>query len=230
MIIKKYLIPHFISLSSILCGFFSIILASYNEIKFAGLVILLGAILDGLDGKIARALKVTNKIGKEMDSLADLTTFGIAAGFLLYQGSLYKFGNLGILVAACVPIFSAIRLARFNMKPTKGYFEGMPTTWVGISIAILQGFYNQFFAPYFYFFFAIVVSFLMVSKFRYAKANPALFKRLSSKIVLSIAFITIFINFPVAFLIPVFWYTISGVVFTLFKRKQKDIRMYKVKF
>jgi len=231
MLIKKYFIPNFLSLSSIFCGFIAIILANYNEIKFAGFVILLGAVFDGLDGKAARALKVANKMGKEMDSLADLTTFGIATGYLLYQGSLYKYGNLGILAASLIPIFSAIRLARFNVRPTKGYFEGMPTTWVGISIAILQGFYSQLFSPYFYLFFALSVCFLMTSKFRYDKLNRGFLRRLSSRIVILLSFILIFVvDFPIAFLVPIFWYTISGVIFSLLKDNSKKIETYKVKY
>ncbi len=235
MFIKKYFIPNFLSLSSILCGFIAIILASYNEIRFAGILIILGGIFDGLDGKVARALKAANNMGKEMDSLADLTTFGIATGFLLYQGSLYKFGPpLGILIAASIPICAAIRLARFNTKtkPTKMYFEGMPTTWAGISIAILQAFYIRFFPPSFFLTFVIITSFLMISKFRYYKANKAFFKRLSSLIVIITFLFTIFvINLQVAILIPIFWYTVSGIFFSIRIFPKKDnIETLKLKF
>ena len=231
MIFKKYFIPNIISLSSILCGFIAIILASYgyNFIKYAALLIILGAVFDGLDGRIARALNVTNKLGKEMDSLADLTTFGLATGILLYQGSLYRLGNVGILIAAFIPMFGAVRLARFNLRPTKKDFEGMPTTWAGISIAILQGFYGNYFTPSFYMIYAITVSFLMVSKFKYIKPNLAFFKLLSSKIVLSVGFVMIFVKFPIAFLIPLFWYSISGIFFTLMEQREISSKTLKVK-
>ncbi len=232
MLIKKYFIPNFLSLSSILCGFIAIVLASNNYIQHAASVIILGAVFDSLDGKVARVLKVANSIGKEMDSLADLTTFGVATGFLLYQGSLYKFYPMGILIAAFIPICAAIRLARFNTKSFKGYFEGMPTTWAGISIAILQGFYHQFFPATFFLAFAIIASFLMISKFRYYKASKAFFNRLSFKIVFFTWIIAIFIfNFSIALLIPLFWYTVSGLFFFIrFIKNKEKIEPYNVKF
>jgi len=231
MIIKKYFLPNFISLSSIMCGFISLYLASLNEIKFAAIMILLGGFLDSIDGKIARALKATNKMGKEIDSLADMTTFGMATGFLIYQGSLYHFGILGLLVAAFIPMFSAIRLARFNVKPTKGYFEGVPTTWTGTSIAILQGFYYNLFSPYFYLFYTIVISFLMISKFTYYKPNLNFFNKLSNKLILLSTVIAFFLfNVPIGFLIPIFWYPISGILYTIQEHQLENMETFKVKF
>lgn len=230
MFIKRSIIPHFISLSSILCGFIAIIMASYNEIKFASYMILLGAFFDGLDGKVARMLKITSNFGKEIDSLADLSTFGIAAGYLLYQGSLYKFGTFGILFAAFIPIFSAIRLARFNIKPTKRFFRGLPTTWAGISIAILMGFYQNIFSSLFFLLFTLGLSILMISHLRYYKPSKNLFKLTPKKVILYLSILAFFIiNFHLAVLISVFWYISSGIFFTLFKQPD-PLETYNIKY
>lgn len=227
---NRYFIPNFISSASILSGFIAIIMASYNEIQFAALMILLGAFFDGIDGKVARALKATNDIGKEMDSLADLVTFGIAPGYLLFMASLYKFGNWGILISATVPICAAIRLARFNIKPTKTYFVGVPSTWAGISIAVLQGFYNQFFPNYFYIIYALGIAILMVSDFKYYKPDKQLLKMNTPKyIILGIFILLLIINYRFTILLFIFAYTISGILVSFRRPKSKDVNPYKIK-
>ncbi|MDD5066775.1 MAG: CDP-diacylglycerol--serine O-phosphatidyltransferase [bacterium] len=229
--LKKNIIPTIISLSSILSGFIAIIMASYDEIQFSAMMILLGAFFDGIDGKIARALKASDEMGKEMDSLADLATFGLAPGYLLYQASLYKLGNWGILVSALIPIFAALRLARFNLKPTKNYFEGVPSTWAGISIAILLGFYHQIFNTYFYLFYAIIISLLMVSSFRYYKPNKEFLLLNPRKILVYILILGSFIiNYRLFLLVLIFWYNISGIIFFIFRIRPKKIKSYKINY
>lgn len=227
--LKKNIIPTIISLSSILSGFIAIIMASYDEIRFASVMILLGAFFDAIDGKVARALKATDRMGKEMDSLADLATFGLAPGYLLYQASLYKFGNWGILAAAAVPIFAALRLARFNCRPTRNYFEGVPSTWAGISIAVLQGFYSGFFTPAFYLCYAVVIALLMISPFRYYKPDHGIFNWNTKKIVLYTLILSfILFNFKFFLLILILWYNISGPVFALFRAQPKRVKTCKI--
>lgn len=229
MVIKRNFIPTIISLSSILSGFIAIVMASYDEIRFAAAMILLGALFDAIDGKVARALHATNDMGKEIDSLADLATFGLAPGYLLYQGSLYKFGNWGILVSAFIPIFAALRLARFNLKPTKHYFEGIPSTWAGISIALLQGFFYKSFSPYFYLIYAIVISFLMISSFHYLKPSIALFRLSAKKVIFYVLFLMILlINYQMLILLFILWYNLSGIFASLFKYKPKKLKSYKI--
>ena len=231
MRIKKDFIPNFISLSSILCGFIAIVMASHNQLQFAGTMILLGALFDGLDGTVARALKTTSNIGKEMDSLADLSTFGLAGGYLLYQGSLYQLGTPGILVATLIPLCAAIRLARFNVKPLKRYFEGLPTTWVGITIAILTGYFRHIFSLQFIIIFTVCLSFLMVSKFKYYKVGKKHFEFSKRKVIILILLVFfLFINFQITLLSMIFWYSLSGVIFSFFRSKPKIVEPYKVKY
>jgi CDP-diacylglycerol--serine O-phosphatidyltransferase len=229
--IKKNIIPTIISLSSILAGFISIIMASYDEIRFAAVMILLGAFFDAIDGKVARALKASDAMGKELDSLADLATFGLAPGYLLYQATLYKFGNWGILAASLIPIFAAIRLARFNVRPTKSYFEGIPSTWAGISIAILQGFYLHVFPSYFYLLYAITIALLMISSFKYYKPGRGIFALNTRKIVFyTLVLACCFYNFSLSLLVLIFWYNISGIIFTLFPVSAKKLKSVKINY
>jgi len=172
IIIKKYFLPNIISLSSILSGFISIILSGDNNILFASYMILLGAIFDSLDGMVARKMGANSSLGKELDSLADVITFGVAPGYLLYNATLYRFGSIGIIVASSLPILAALRLARFNVDNIKRAFRGLPSTAAGITVAIFQGFYSDYFVPSVYLFFAIAVSLLMISNFKYAKFAP----------------------------------------------------------
>lgn len=172
IIIQKYFLPNFISLSSILAGFISIILSGNNSIIFASYMILLGAIFDSLDGMVARKMNANSALGKELDSLADVITFGVAPGYLLYNATLYRFGSIGIIAASSLPILAALRLARFNVDNIKKVFRGLPSTAAGITVAIFQGFYRDYFIPLVYLVFAIAISLLMISNFKYAKFDP----------------------------------------------------------
>ena len=120
-------IPNSLTLGNLLLGFISIIYSSLGQQQgffIAGLLILAASLLDGLDGPVARALKVSSPLGKELDSLADCVAFGIAPGYLSYEAYLSSvqvqiFGmniNTGMVIAAIFPICVAYRLARFNIN------------------------------------------------------------------------------------------------------------------
>ena len=224
LILKRYFVPNIVSLSSILAGFISIVMAGYGEIRFAASMIILGALFDSLDGVLARGLKAMSQLGKEIDSLSDVITFGVAPGYLLYHATLYKFGNLGILVSALLPIFAALRLARFNVKPTYRYFEGLPSTFAGLSIALLQGYYIHYFSPLFYLIFALALSMLMISKLKYLK--PGLnkivpFTRKNAFITLIILLSLLFF-FKWTILFFVFLYLLSGIFNSIIFNKKMD--------
>ena len=96
--------------------------------------------LDSMDGRLARMLKADSQLGKELDSLADIVTFGVAPSFLVYYTYFHQFGILGTLVAGLFPLFGAYRLARFNISTDKSslnYFIGVPITAAGGIMAIL---------------------------------------------------------------------------------------------
>jgi CDP-diacylglycerol--serine O-phosphatidyltransferase len=143
--IKKN-IPNLITLGNLTCGLLSILFAFEGNLALAGALIFYGALLDFFDGFAARLLKVNSEIGKQLDSMADMVTFGVAPGILMYQLiAMTNENQLGIsyeltisLIAFLIPIFSAIRLAKFNIDTRQiRSFIGLPTPAAAIFIASL---------------------------------------------------------------------------------------------
>ena len=155
-------IPNLITLGNLLCGVIAIRFALRAELDYAAFFICLGIFLDFFDGMAARLLKVPSAIGKELDSLADLVTSGVAPAFIVYTilddgvglssraaGSDYNQLMLYLpFVALLIPLFTAYRLAKFNIDEEQAHsFKGLPAPanaliWVGVAF-YLQGLYNQ---------------------------------------------------------------------------------------
>jgi CDP-diacylglycerol---serine O-phosphatidyltransferase len=134
------MIPNMFTLGNLYCGFLSIGFAANGQFNNAAILILIGMMLDSMDGRLARMLKADSQLGKELDSLADIVTFGVAPSFLVYYTYFYQFGLWGLLVAGLFPLFGAYRLARFNISTDKSslnYFIGVPITAAGGIMAIL---------------------------------------------------------------------------------------------
>ena len=137
-------IPNIITLANLTCGLFAIIFAfgeNGGGLKIASFCIFLGAFLDFFDGLAARLLKVNCELGKQLDSMADMVTFGVAPGFILFHlmGGNIVYGQLNIAsLALLIPILSAYRLANFNVdtKQTSS-FIGLPTPVLAAFIAAI---------------------------------------------------------------------------------------------
>jgi CDP-diacylglycerol---serine O-phosphatidyltransferase len=126
----KKIIPNTLTLANLFFGFAACILASQDNIEAASLLILCSMVFDFLDGFAARLLKAYSDLGKELDSLSDLVSFGVAPAMILF--SLLSRNNLPltvmIIISGLIPLASALRLARFNNdEEQKYYFKGMPT-------------------------------------------------------------------------------------------------------
>jgi CDP-diacylglycerol--serine O-phosphatidyltransferase len=125
-----YLLPTAFTTGSLCCGFYSLIESSRGDFKSAALLILVAGVLDGLDGRIARLTGTTSEFGVEFDSLADISSFGIAPAFLAHQWALQSFHRIGWLIAFLFVACAATRLARFNIQHgsmDKRYFAGLPS-------------------------------------------------------------------------------------------------------
>jgi CDP-diacylglycerol--serine O-phosphatidyltransferase len=126
MNIKKH-IPNAITCGNLLCGCFGIIATFNHRLDHAFYLVITAAILDFFDGFVARLLKVSSPIGKDLDSLADMVTFGVLPGFIMYQmlisvvvnsaSSAQSYNSFYSIIAFLIPVFSAIRLAKFNNDP-----------------------------------------------------------------------------------------------------------------
>ncbi|CAM3726074.1 CDP-diacylglycerol--serine O-phosphatidyltransferase [Alkalicoccus chagannorensis] len=133
-------IPNAITLSNLLFGFLSIGAVYTGDYQNAAIFILIGMMLDSMDGWTARKLGVETTFGKELDSLADIVTFGVAPAMLIFGTTFADLGYMGMLIAGTFPIFGAIRLARFNIDEDSGakrFFTGVPITAAGGIIALM---------------------------------------------------------------------------------------------
>lgn len=170
--ITARMIPSIFTLANLLFGFLSIIWVIEENYTLAAAMILLSVLMDSLDGKVARRLSVSSDFGKELDSLSDLVSFGVAPAILTYQAILYPqpeyIRYVGLGIAAIFALCGAVRLARFNMLNITTYFVGVPITFAGGFMALLM-FFRGMFPWYIYLISMMILAFLMVSKFKVAK-------------------------------------------------------------
>ena len=173
----RMILPNMLTLIGVCIGLSSIKFALDEKFKLSIVAIIFAAVIDGLDGRIARLIKGTSKVGKELDSLTDVISFGVAPSFIMYFWSLNNLGKFGWLLCLIYVVCVALRLARFNVSSNEepswrdNFFEGVPSPAGGILVLMplifsLSGFdfliisYNIL-VPVFF----ISVSFLLISKF-----------------------------------------------------------------
>ena len=111
----RMILPNMLTLIGVCIGLTSIRFALDGRFELAIIAILFAALIDGLDGRIARLIKGTSKVGKELDSLTDMISFGVAPAFIMYFWKLNTFGRFGWLLCLIYVICVALRLARFNL-------------------------------------------------------------------------------------------------------------------
>ncbi|CAF2850666.1 unnamed protein product [Rotaria sp. Silwood2] len=127
--------PNGLTLANLTCGLFSLIMAMNGLYRFASLFIILAAVCDYFDGRVARMFRVTSDIGAQLDSLADVVSFGVAPTILAHSIKPWSF--FMIIAFISFPLAGAWRLARFNVHPTHEYFIGLPIPAAGIVVALL---------------------------------------------------------------------------------------------
>ena len=139
----RYLLPNILTLGGVCLGISSIKFSIDGNFSLAVTLILLAAILDALDGRVARLIKGTSEFGKELDSLTDFVSFGIAPVLILYFWELNVYGKLGWAIALIYSVCCVLRLARFNLTKISdqqdwknNFFEGIPSPVGGILILV----------------------------------------------------------------------------------------------
>ena len=136
----RVILPNMLTLIGVCIGLSSIRFALDGKFEFAIIAIMFAALIDGLDGRIARLIKGTSKVGKELDSLTDMISFGVAPAFIMYFWKLNTLGRFGWLLCLVYVVCVALRLARFNINtgqtPTwkDNFFEGVPSPAGGILV------------------------------------------------------------------------------------------------
>jgi CDP-diacylglycerol--serine O-phosphatidyltransferase len=185
MKITRAVVPSLFTTLNIFCGFLSILSVAQGHFQTAAWFIILAAIFDSLDGVMARITRSSSQFGVELDSLADVVSFGAAPSFMVYQAHLYTLGNWGVIIAALPVVFGAIRLARFNVQLVgfnKDYFNGLPIPMQAITVcAFILQYYGEGFGLSGWTGngltgLVLVLSFLMVSRVKY-DTIPKLSKR-----------------------------------------------------
>jgi CDP-diacylglycerol--serine O-phosphatidyltransferase len=137
-----YILPNLFTLSSVMCGFVSIALSASagetgSDLYQAALAICFGFFFDTADGRVARLTKTQTDLGRDLDSLADAITFGVAPALMVYKWGLTSFGRLGIFVAGLFVCAGVMRLARFNVLSRRESAAGQKSPGkytVGLSI------------------------------------------------------------------------------------------------
>ena len=172
----RYLLPNILTLAGVCLGISSIKFSIDGNYSLAVVLILIASILDALDGRIARLIKGTSEFGKELDSLTDFVSFGIAPAFILYFWELNNYGKLGWAITLIYSVCCVLRLARFNLTKIvateewkNNFFQGIPSPAGGLLILmpliyeladINLGLEIKKITPYF----TILVAIMLVSK------------------------------------------------------------------
>ena len=198
---KLQWVPNLFTLGNLSLGFFAIILSAnsmglnqsqnHAALSLSGGLILLAMLLDGLDGYAARLLKAQSDLGAQLDSLADLTTFGIAPGVVMYVLVLNDLNfriegfpsiPLGMFVAVIWPATAAYRLARFNVAHSEDSFTGLPSPIAGLIVGLMPviqketpGLPDSLLVVIY-----VIVAFLMVSTLKFSKPQVTLIRKFSS--------------------------------------------------
>lgn len=218
-----YLVPNFFTTLNLFSGFYAIIAVFHAEYVASAIAILLATVFDCLDGKMARATSTTSRFGVEYDSLADLVSFGVAPGLLIYSWALNSYGRFGWVAAFLFVACGALRLARFNVQSgtvESKDFVGLPIPAAASLLAatvlldhhILR--LGTEIKPFLILLTTYVLAFLMVSTFKYRSFKDLRLRerRPFHSLVVSLLTLIVFAVAPqIMFFAFFFLYALSGV-------------------
>ena len=218
-------IPNLFTLLNMLCGIISIFFAIDTNFSISGILILLGMLFDFLDGYSARLLNQQSEFGKELDSFADIITFGLSPAILVF---VYNYKNMNIILQLSLIIFilSIIyRLSRYNLdyEKQKNVFSGLPSTFSGGFIAFLVLWFPIIFS--FQYSFLLFIFLASVSNIPYKKFRINNFYQS----IILIIFVFLYLIFKKYLILIIFiLYILSGflnITFDFIKRLQKKIQL-----
>jgi CDP-diacylglycerol--serine O-phosphatidyltransferase len=222
---SAYIFPNLLTAGNLFFGFYAIIAAVDDKWERAAYMIIVAAVMDGFDGKIARAMGASSRFGVEFDSLADLASFGIAPAVLVYLWALRPYQKIGWVAAFLFAACGALRLARFNVQVAsteKRWFTGMPIPMAALTVASTVLLVENFAAGgrnslpgWVVVLLIYLLSFLMVSTVRYrsfkeleTRPHKTFYFLVSAVIVLSL----VAIHHQIAFFSLAMLYLASGLL------------------
>ncbi|MCL6599309.1 CDP-diacylglycerol--serine O-phosphatidyltransferase [Alicyclobacillus macrosporangiidus] len=177
MLIK--MVPSLLTVGNLVLGMVALVLALQGFTADAALLVVIGMVLDGMDGRVARWLQAESAFGKELDSLSDIVTFGVAPALIMYEVVLQNEGWPGLVLATLFPVCGALRLARFNVQ-TKSthYFVGLPITAAGGILSTMALYKNVLYpSDVILPLGMLVLALLMISQVRYPNFKKVAFPR-----------------------------------------------------
>lgn len=230
-----YVLPNLVTTGNIFCGFFAIIQAVGGHFLYAAYAIVVAAVFDLLDGRLARLTRSTSKFGAEYDSLCDLVSFGVAPAVTLYLWALQPYGRLGWIACCLYATCGALRLARFNVQAgviEKAYFQGLPIPMaagiVASSILAFQDLALESLGSPWLLAMTFLLAIVMVSNFRYRSFKDLdLKERMPFKyLIVGVAILGVVAYRPEVNLFLLFLgYAVLGAVFGVLRfGKNKRIR------
>lgn len=232
---KNYVLPNFITIMGLFCGFYSIIASLNGNFTHAASATLVAFIFDGLDGKIARLMNATSDFGIQLDSLSDLVSFGVAPGILVYKWALEPYGRLGWMAAFLFVACGALRLARFNVMTKKidpRYFIGLPIPAAAGVVASSVLFVKEKFGdpesitlPIWFTLTIYILAFLMVSNIRYY-SGKTLFNQKSYNVLVMFVLIIFVVGLipEISLFVISVGYALSGLLLAAYKRVKSPSR------
>lgn len=237
-----YLLPNLFTTGAMFAGYYSIIAGIQGKFELACICIFIAALLDALDGRVARLTNTQSEFGEQYDSLSDLVSFGVAPSLLMFNWSLYHLtavhpvlGKIGWLAAFIYAVSGALRLARFNTQigiSDKAYFQGLPSpaaaavissfVWICVDLELVGADLMYLSLPI-----TIITGLLMVSRFRYYSFKTIPFRENVSFIwILILVLIFVLLTIKTAWVLFVVFsaYAISGIVITILSIKRRRTR------
>jgi len=227
-----YVLPNLITSAGLFGGFYAIISTIQGKFEAAAIAIIISALFDAMDGRIARLTHTTSHFGTEYDSLSDVIAFGLAPGILAFEWALAPFGRLGWLAAFMFVACGALRLARFNVqKGTQdpNYFKGLPIPAAACFIASMVLFSSKWEEafegkPVVILVTVFILAFLMVSTVTYFSFKKFDFnKRKPLNVLVSVIllFVIIASDPKVMFFLITLSFVLSGPMTTLYRFYRK---------
>ncbi|MDH4468326.1 MAG: CDP-diacylglycerol--serine O-phosphatidyltransferase [Bacteriovoracaceae bacterium] len=229
-----YVIPNFFTTLNMACGFMAIILAFKGTFYLACIFVMVGAIFDLVDGRIARWMGVQSSFGEQLDSLSDLITFALAPSLIFYQKFLIDSGRFGMIASFIYLAAGAFRLARFNAnvgKVNPNFFQGLPSPSAALAVVgfvlfqIEMPFLNEY--PKFFAVYIILYAVLMISTFPFPAFKQTSWVVKNRQKFLAICLMTllsILIYEEIMVFVVINVYVIGSLVyFFLHKRKSNNL-------
>lgn len=229
-----FFLPNTFTALNMACGFFSIILGWKGEFYQASMILVLGAIFDSVDGRVARMTGTQSAFGEQFDSISDVVTFGVAPAFLAYNKFFTDIGRIGLITSFIFLLCGALRLARFNAnidRVSSDFFQGLPIPSGALAVLGLTLFSIEFplvddFKPAVVVY-VLAVSFLMISNIPFNSFKNSPWVKAHKKRVLFLIFSILALTFiyeEVMILSVMMVYIIGSLAYYLKNRSQlKDM-------